>query len=118
MSGPLQSSFLPQAPAWSNAERSAKPWRVFYRDHPKAGLAANLIRSWERGAIKEPVMSTSSGPKDYICNYIWSIFDGCPAVSRVLLLRGQYTQSIPFLLVMNDAGEVCDMAGKEVVIEP
>lgn len=91
--------------------------RVLYREDPTIGFAVKLIRSWARGEIQEPVMSASSGPKDYLRNQIWSIFDRYPAIDHVQLVRGEYLRSIPFLLVINSAGQVFDMAGKEVVVE-
>jgi hypothetical protein len=88
--------------------------RVSYREDPAVSFTANLIRAWARGEIEGPVMSTSSGPKDYVRNHIWAIFDRFPDVASVLMVRGEYTHSRPFLLVTNEAGQIFDMAGKEV----
>lgn len=97
---------------------AAKPFRVSFLDNPSAGLTASLVRRWERGEIPEPLMSASSGPKDYVCNKIWTIFDRYPQVAAVLMLRGEYARSIPFLVMVTDAGQVIDMLGEEVVVEP
>ncbi|HZF23982.1 MAG TPA: hypothetical protein VE030_11025 [Burkholderiales bacterium] len=91
--------------------------RVAYRDNPAIAGTVNLIRSWERGEIAEPTMSTSSGPKATIRNHIFAIFERYPHVGRVLMVIGKYSQSVPFLLVVDEAGQFFDMAGKEVVVD-
>jgi hypothetical protein len=99
-------------------------YRVAYYADPAVSIRVNLIRAWERGEIDAPVMSASSGPKDYIRNHIWAIFDRFPRVARVLMVRGEHSQigkdqhpSPPFLLAVDAVGEVWDMAGKPVVIQ-
>ena len=91
--------------------------RVAYKHDPAIGITVNLIRSWKRGEIAEPVMSASSGPKAYLRNDIWSIFDTYPDIARVLMVRGEYLRSIPFLLMVSESGQVVDMAGKAVVVK-
>ncbi len=91
-------------------------YRVSYREDPAVSFRANLVRAWDRGEIAEPVMSASSGPKPYVKNHIFAIFDRFPSVARVLMLRGEYSQSVPFLLVTNEAGQYFDLAGKEVQV--
>jgi hypothetical protein len=93
-------------------------YRVAYRDDPAIGFRVVVVRAWARGEIEEPVMSASSGPKPYTRNHVWAIFDRYPAVARVMIVRGEYTGSIPFLLVTDGAGRVFDMAGKEVALNP
>lgn len=90
--------------------------RVAFESDPAQGITVNLIRAWERGELK-PMMSTSSGLKDYLCNDIWSIFESYPTVARVLMVRGEYARSIPFLLMVSASGQVADMAWNAVVIE-
>lgn len=92
--------------------------RISYELSPDVGITANLVREWKRGEIEGPVMSASSGPKDYTRNHIWFLFDRFPGVERVLMLRGEYTRSVPFLIAINAAGHAFDMAGEAVVIEP
>lgn len=89
--------------------------RVAYRDNPEVGFHVNLIRSWRRGEI-EMDMSTSSGPKDQIGNRVCTIFDQMPRADRVLMVRGEYKGSVPFLLVVA-GGQVFDMAGKAVAFQ-
>ena len=96
----------------------SKLCRISYENDPYVSFKANLIRSWARGDIPDQIMSASSGPKDYVKNHIWAIFDSYPLIKRVLMLQGEYTRSAPFLLVENAAGEVWDMAGKAVVMTP
>lgn len=92
-------------------------YRVAYQENPDRGFTVNRIFSWKRGEV-EPAMSASSGPKDYIRNRICEIFDHEPAISRVLMVRGEYAQSIPFLLLIDDtAGQVFDITGKAVVVK-
>ena len=98
--------------------------RLSYESNPQRGLEVELIFTWRRGEIPEPVMSASSGPKDYTRNHIFFIFERFPLVERVLMVRGRYSEigadrhpSPPFLLVENANGEAFDMAGKPVVVE-
>jgi hypothetical protein len=90
--------------------------RVAYLESPAAGIVVNLIRSWKRGEI-EQVMSSSSGPKDYVKNRIWQIFDDDPAIARVLMVRGQYSKSAPFLVLVDASGKAFDMTNREVKVE-
>jgi hypothetical protein len=91
--------------------------RVSYREDPAVSIDVDLIQRWERGEIDGPVMSASSGPKDYARNHIWAIFDRYPDITRVVMLRGEYLKSAVFLLVVRADGQVFDMAGKQVVLE-
>lgn len=91
--------------------------RVAYRADPANGMTVSVIKCWVRGEIPGLVMG-SGGPKDYISNGIWAIFDGIPSASRVLMVRGEFKQSTPFLLVGTAAGQFFDMAAKEVLVEP
>ena len=90
--------------------------RIAYLEAPEVSIVATLVRTWKRGEVEEPVMSASSGPKPYTRNHVFAIFERYPLVTSVLILRGQYTRSVPFLLVTNEAGQFFDMAGKEVQI--
>ena len=70
---------------------------------------------WKRGEIT-PVSSASSGLKDYVFNHVWTVFEQLPFASRVLLVRGEYTQSVPFLLIADEAGRWFDVLAREVVV--
>jgi transcriptional regulator of acetoin/glycerol metabolism len=99
--------------------------RVSYLDHPAVGITVNLVRSWDRGEITAQTMSASSGPKDYVRNRIWQIFEDHKNVVRVLMVRGEFSQigsdkhpSPPFLLVADAAGKTFDIEGREVTVQP
>ena len=47
--------------------------RLRYKGQTQS-LTATVIRTWKRGDLSGPVMSASSGPKDYLKNDIWSVF--------------------------------------------
>jgi len=95
----------------------SEAYRVSYLDNPGRGFTAKIIFRWKRGDITT-AMSASSGPKDYIRNHICAIFDRHPSISRVFMVCGEYAQSVPFLLLVDDtAGQVVDMAGKAVVVK-
>lgn len=74
-------------------------------------LSVSLITTWERGEIPELVMSTSSGPKDYLKNAVWLLFNSHPQIERVALVRS--TRSLFFL--MRASGSWFDVTGKPVV---
>lgn len=94
---------------------------------PAVGFTVNILRAWTRGEgeMQELVMSASSGPKDYTRNHIFAIFDKFPDIARILMVRGEYSEigkdrhmSPAFLLCVNAAGEVFDMAGELVHLDP
>jgi hypothetical protein len=85
--------------------------RVAYRDAPAIGIKVNIIKCWVRGEITGP----TSAPT--IRNDVLTLFNDLPGAARVVMLRGEYRQSRPFLLVENRAGQFFDMKGKEVVVE-
>lgn len=87
---------------------------VAYREDPAITINVNVIWSWKRGEIT-PVFG-SSGLKDYLRNDVWSVFDHIREATKVVLVRGQYLRSVPFLLVVDDAGRWFDMEAKEVVV--
>jgi hypothetical protein len=89
--------------------------RVAYRDDPAIGITVTLIRSWRRGEIA-PVYGTS-GLKDYLRNDVWTVFNRIPAAAKVVLLRGVYLRSVPFLLIQNAGGRFFDMTAREVLLE-
>lgn len=77
-------------------------------------LGVRLIATWDRGGIPAPVMSASSGPKDYIKNRIFELFEAHPRINRVVMVRA----SGPAFLLMRDEDNCWfDMSGKQVVAE-
>jgi hypothetical protein len=91
---------------------------VCYRDDPAITIEVSVIRRWRRGEIDGPAMSASSGPKDYLRNHVFFVFERSPERQSVWMVRGQYLQSAIFLLVVFSDGLVYDMAGREVVAAP
>ena len=94
-------------------------YRVSSAADPNMGLTVNLIRAWDRDdpQVQECAMSASSGPKDYLRNQIWAIFDRYEGVRRILMVRGEYSKSVPFLLCINARQEIFDMAGELVNLQ-
>jgi hypothetical protein len=88
--------------------------QISSREDSALSIQVNLIRHWRRGEIAAPVMSTSSGPKDYFCNLVWDIFDKRDDIESVWLVRGQYASSVTFVLVGDRDGRIWDRAGVEV----
>jgi hypothetical protein len=87
--------------------------RVRYAEGGKS-LEVTSIYSWNRGDIAAPVMSSSSGPKDYIKNQIFAIFQDDPKINRVVMVRAN---GPTFFLYQVD-GCWFDVTGKQVVQEP
>jgi hypothetical protein len=85
---------------------------VWYVDDSSVVGQVRSIFTWNRGDIKEQVLSTSSGPKDYIKNDVWRVFDLWPRVNRVDLMR---TRAGALFLLMRDSDNCwLDRAGKQV----
>jgi hypothetical protein len=87
-------------------------WHVRYADAER-GLDVTFIASWKRGDISEMVMSASSGPKDYIKNRIFAVFDGNAAIEEVAMVRG----SGPVFLLVRAGAAWFDVSGRPVVIQ-
>jgi hypothetical protein len=77
-----------------------------------ASITVDLIHSWKRDEIAPPVMSNSSGPKDYVKNQIWALFNANPDVVKVVMVRGRGPF---FLLTQTKDGCWFDMTGKQVI---
>ena len=90
----------------------AEGTRVCYKDAPGQGLTVRLIRIWHRGEIT-PVMSASSGPKAYIKNGVFYLFEANPAIDAVLMVRAS---GDPFVL-FRVGRSYFDVTHREVVIE-
>ena len=58
-----------------------------------------------------PVMSSSSGPKDYFKNTIWDLFEHLPYVDLIMMVRGG---GPPFLLFKSSLGHWVDVTGTAV----
>jgi hypothetical protein len=87
--------------------------RLSYKDAPDRALIVRLVRSWDRGDIDAPIMSASSGPKAYVKNMVFALFESNAAIDAVLMVCGG---GPPFLLVR--VGNIYfDMIKREVVAE-
>jgi hypothetical protein len=75
-------------------------------------LRVRHIYTWDRDKMPPPVMSASSGPKDYIKNQICTLFDAHPEVDRVVMVRAS---GPPFLLMRSEAKYWFDVSGKQVI---
>jgi len=93
-------------------DQTAKSIRIHYADSPNVALTVRLIYTWERSGMSGPVMSASSGPKDYIKNQVWEVFESAPRSIRVVAVRANGPM---FFLVQMDDRCWFDMAGKQVV---
>lgn len=51
-------------------------------------MLANVVADWKRRDIPQPVMSASSGPKDYLKNSIWAAFNQVAAIDRIVMVIG------------------------------
>jgi hypothetical protein len=116
MSGPL---FATLGSAHDEAFRTApsETLKVSYLDDPASGsMIVTVIRRWKRGEMEGPIMSGSSGPKDYLRNHVWEIFDRFGDVQGVWLVRGRYATSAMFLLLADPTGRLFDITGQEVEV--
>jgi len=75
-------------------------------------LSVREIHTWNRDDLTAPVMSASSGPKDYIKNQIYALFQQRPAVYQVMMVRAG---GPPFLLLRETGGWI-DVTGSRVVM--
>ncbi|MDE2097831.1 MAG: hypothetical protein KGL39_11330 [Patescibacteria group bacterium] len=85
---------------------------VRYADAADSAPAV-VVRSWRRGDIREMKMSTSSGPKDTMWNWVFMAFDGCKDAALVWLM---VTRCTPFLLLQFENNRFADVTGREVLI--
>lgn len=89
--------------------------QVSYAGDAERKLIARVIHDWQRGEIAGPVMSASSGPKAYLQNLVFTLFETGRDIERILWLIGEYKQSIPFCLYLR-AGCWYDCTAKLVEI--
>jgi len=87
--------------------------RISYKDAPDQALTVRLIHAWHRGDITAPIMSASSGPKAYIKNDVYYLFETNPLIEAVLMVR---SSGPPFFLLR--VGRMYfDVTNREVEIE-
>ncbi len=98
-----------QAPA---GDPRGTPVKLRYADSLTGTLTAYLIASWNRGEIAAPVMSASSGPKDYVKNVIYQLFESGPGITRIVMMRGR---GPTFYLFRREDGLWFDNTGKQVI---
>ena len=91
---------------------AAREFAVRYRGQDRT-LRVSLIRAWTREELPEPVMSTSSGPKDYIRNQVYMLFQAHPSAKRAALMR---SAGALFLLLF-DGSRYFDVSKRIVDIE-
>ncbi len=87
--------------------------RICYKDAPDQALRVTLIHAWHRGDIDHAVMSASSGPKEYVKNDVYAVFETNPAIDAVLMVRGN---GPPFFL-LRVGRKYFDVSKREVEIE-
>lgn len=86
---------------------------ISYKDSPDQALTVRLIHAWHRGDIEAPIMSASSGPKGYVKNDVFYLFESNPAIDAVLMVRGG---GPPFFL-FRIGRSYFDVLAREVQIE-
>ena len=79
-------------------------------------MEVSTIREWARGDVPAPVMSASSGPKDYIKNQVFAEFASRPDLERILMVIGTAKTSVPFCLFLV-SGEWRDATKKSVRVD-
>lgn len=86
---------------------------VRYADSSKE-ISIDPIALWKRGDIAAPVMSNSSGPKDYVKNQIFALFEEIPEAVAVVMVRGR---GVPFCLIQTKDGAWRDITARQVVLK-
>lgn len=86
--------------------------RVGYAGAGKS-MGVRIVGEWRRGEV-EMVMSSSSGPKDYVKNLMCMALEQTPEVDTIRMVIGEYKESVPFCL-MQARGRWFDCSAKEVV---
>jgi hypothetical protein len=75
-----------------------------------ASLTVREICSWNRGDI-EAIVAGSNGPKDYIKNQIFAVFESNPRINRIVMVRA----SGPAFVLLRDVDNCWfDATGKQV----
>ncbi len=99
-------------PAPTSPESRGTPVKLRYAEGDGKTLTAFLITAWNRGDVPAPVMSASSGPKDYIKNEIYQLFETGPGITRIVMMRGR---GPTFYLFRREDGVWFDNTGKQVI---
>jgi hypothetical protein len=90
--------------------------KLRYPDWPEGQFhTVYLIYSWNRGDIQEAIMSASSGPKDYMRNEIFMLFEKAPHVDRIVMLRGRGPTFYLFRQKLDTGPVWFDITGKQVI---
>lgn len=87
--------------------------KIRYARGDSAFLTVRLIASWNREDVNYAKMSSSSGPKDYIWNDVYSLFQRNPKIDRVVMVRAS---GPPFFLLEAEHAWF-DVTGKQIVKE-
>ena len=107
-------------PTWQSpdyiaqCERQAKRVKIRYSDS-EAWHETLFVHTWRRGdreIQRGPIMSASSGPKDYLVNDIIKLFDD-PAVDGVSMLLSAAKK---MFLVIRKGARLEDMTGRPVTL--
>lgn len=103
----------PEYIAWADA--NARKVRIGYADAPETAIA-RLVYTWKRGGAEErrgPIMSASSGLKDYLVNDVLSLLSREPTVESITML---VLNGTPFMVARRD-GVYYDMTGRQVRVQ-
>lgn len=84
-----------------------------YAESPHRTQRVKHVHTWEREDLEPMVMSTSSGPKDYLKNQIHMAFDTDPRISRISMVVANMT---PFCIFEVDGKSWHDCTGKQVIV--
>lgn len=87
--------------------------RVRYKDAPDQAMHVTLIHAWHRGDIPAPIMSASSGPKAYLKNDVFYLFETNPLIDAILMVRGNG----PTFFLLRYGRSYFDVSNREVEIE-
>ena len=88
--------------------------RIRYAQGSPSALTVRLIHSWNRGDVTAAeIMSTSSGPKDYLKTQVYEIFETKAEIDRVAMVRGHG----PTFFLLRVKGCWFDITGKQIIRE-
>ena len=76
-------------------------------------MTVTLIHAWHRGDIPAPIMSASSGPKSYLKNDVFYLFETNPQIEAVLMVRGKG----PTFFLLRLGQTYFDVHSNEVLVE-
>jgi hypothetical protein len=71
------------------------------------------VRTWKRGDLTHMVMSTSSGPKDYLRNQIFAAFESDANIRAIALF---VSAGVPVVLIQRGE-QWADVSGAAVQVE-